>query len=564
MTLIDKAEQKLQRLDDLLTDLEENPSLPHDAYLTLIKIKNEIAPDGHTLAYWFSVSSNPLQTLSKSIVFFKLHGGYDEEYSLQFLNKVPLLVQQGTESVLKRVLSFLQHTASPTHPKVLLEDLEQSSRWGERLTAMLEPILEEFPGTLTLDKELPTQESHFNESERAVLTHLRENAASEASPKVLTFLEKLLGILKERAKTFTQASWPPDAVVMPSGHGSSLQTLTLRQIRSGPAFVSWNRYAVKGLFYDIRRQEGVVRNVSISFLPGHGQVSGPQLTDEAMQAVVSAREAAITCLDQEFGQTVSRNHASKDMLVEITEGSKEIMCEGSSLGLAVAMAILSHATGQSPSNLSGGSFAVTGQVLLDPSGKAKIAQVNRETLKEKIEAACKEGNIQRIIIPYENRGDCPSSSQIVPVRTLNELIDILFPFEPMPALPLGISAEQALLAARKIVIRQQSWYLGTPHLFLGLLEVPHGFARNALERANANIPALQEKLTAAISPRKPARRIPVTRRCLDNFFQAATLAQKEQSAFIEDGHLLAVILKSKSGVTADILRQQGIEPSALA
>jgi ATP-dependent Lon protease len=174
---------------------------------------------------------------------------------------------------------------------------------------------------------------------------------------------------------------------------------------------------------------GDILEIETSVLPGKGNVTLTGQLGEVMQESAQAALSYIRSRAKDLGIKPAF-HTTKDIHIHIPEGATPK--DGPSAGITMCVALISALT-QKPTRAD---VAMTGEITL----RGRVLCIGG--LKEKLLAA-RQYNFNTVLIPHENINDLKDLQKevdlknltIIPVQTMDDVINHLFLQSPMGALP---------------------------------------------------------------------------------------------------------------------------------
>ncbi|MBP5667563.1 MAG: ATP-dependent Clp protease ATP-binding subunit, partial [Salinivirgaceae bacterium] len=119
-----------------------------------------------------------------------------------------------------------------------------------------------------------------------------------------------------------------------------------------------------------------------------------------------------------------------------------------------------------------------------------------------------------------------------------------------------------LIYSKEEAVRLNNDYIGTEHLFLGILRDGDGIAIDALNRAGADIPTLkqliEDKIRMPQQQQKPSDAIPLLKNTEYVLTKVYLEARAMNSDTINTGHLLLSILHDETCLATALLNEQDI------
>ena len=119
-----------------------------------------------------------------------------------------------------------------------------------------------------------------------------------------------------------------------------------------------------------------------------------------------------------------------------------------------------------------------------------------------------------------------------------------------------------LIYSKEEAVRLNNDYIGTEHLFLGILRDGDGIAIDALNRAGADIPTLkqliEDKIRMPQQQLKPSDAIPLLKNTEYVLTKVYLEARAMNSDTINTGHLLLSILHDETCLATTLLNEQDI------
>jgi ATP-dependent Clp protease ATP-binding subunit ClpA len=122
-------------------------------------------------------------------------------------------------------------------------------------------------------------------------------------------------------------------------------------------------------------------------------------------------------------------------------------------------------------------------------------------------------------------------------------------------------ARHVVVLAQEEARQLQHNYIGTEHVFLGLLGEPRGIACQALERFGMTRDGAREEVKAIIGlgKKQPTGHIPFTPRAKKTLELALREALQLHHGYIGTEHILLGLIKEEKGVAAQIMRQHSAD-----